>query len=389
MSTPTPPNPKTSPKPGIRTSGQMLLVIARWVLVIAGLSLVLWNPGPLGEMRFKILFLLLLSAGNFFLGTKILRSKGSADWVVYGASLADLAVISLIIVTENGFSSPTYIFYYPAILAISVAFPTLEMFAFTGGAVSIYGLVSLFTMDFNDGNFQTLMTRVLMMVAVAVIGNLYRRMEQKRQRAVSVQQESAEDIFFGQIAIVWARWFFIAAAAILVLWTSETTGEMTTGVLLIATLMSVNFFIHGRYLSYKPANQMLTLLTALIDLGLITFIVAFWGSAGGLASPFFIFLYPLFFAFALVFRPRLSVGYTVIALASYAVACLAVDPQFIFESPDVKQFVMRMITLAAMTGLGTYYYRTQRERRREIQNRVSEQQPIPAILEPAMALQNE
>ena len=80
----------------------------------------------------------------------------------------------------------------------------------------------------NEGNFQTLMTRVLMMAAIAVIGNLYRRMEQKRQRAVSVQQESAEDIFFGQIAIVWARWFFITAA-ILVLWTSETNGEMTVG----------------------------------------------------------------------------------------------------------------------------------------------------------------
>ena len=80
----------------------------------------------------------------------------------------------------------------------------------------------------NEGNFQTLMTRVLMMAAIAVIGNLYRRMEQKRQRAVSVQQESAEDIFFGQIATVWARWFFIAAA-ILVLWISETNGEMTVG----------------------------------------------------------------------------------------------------------------------------------------------------------------
>ena len=285
-----PPNPTPKPlKPGIRTSGQMLLVIARWVLVIAGLSLVLWNPGPLGELRFKVLFLLLLSAGNFFLGTQILRRKGSADWVVYGASLADLAVISLIIATENGFHSPTYIFYYPAILAISVAFPLLEMAVFTGGAVSIYGLISLFTMSLTEGNFQTLMTRVLMMVAIAAIGNLYRQMEQKRQRAVTVQQESAEDIFFGQIAIVWARWFFIAAAAILVLWTSETTGEMTLGVLLVAALMSVNFFIHGRYLSDKPANQTLTLFTTLIDLGMITFVVAFWGPASGLDNPFFIF----------------------------------------------------------------------------------------------------
>lgn len=372
--------PKSPPTHAIRASGQMLLVIARWVLVVAGLSLVLWNPGPIDDMRFKILFLLLLSAGNFFLGTQILRKKGTMDWVVYGASLADLGVISLILVTENGFSSPTYIFYYPAILAISVAFPTLEMFAFTGGAVTIYSVISVFSMDFNDGNFQTLMTRVLMMVAVAVIGNLYRQKELKRQQAVSASQESAEDIFFGQIAIVWARWFFIAAAAILVLWTSETTGEMTLGVLLIAALMSVNFFIHGRYLSDKPANQLLTLMTTLVDLSMITFVVAFWGPDGGLASPFFIFFYPLFFAFALVFNPRLAMGYTILSLGAYAMACFVVDPQFITQSADVKQFVMRMITLTAMTGLGTYYYRTQRERRRTIQKRVGDSQTMPLNL---------
>ncbi len=379
---PQPPTPKSAPTHAIRASGQMLLVIARWVLVVAGLSLVLWNPGPLDDMRFKILFLLLLSAGNFFLGTQILRKKGTMDLVVYGASLADLGVISLIIITENGFSSPTYIFYYPAILAISVAFPTLEMFAFTGGAVTIYGMLSLFSMPLNEGNFQTLMTRVLMMLAVAVIGNLYRRMEQKRQHAVSASQESAEDIFFGQIAIVWARWFFIAAAAILVLWTSETTSEMTLGVLLIAALMSVNFFIHGRYLSDKPANQLLTLMTTLVDLTMITFVIAFWGPDGGLASPFFIFFYPLFFAFALVFNPRLAMGYTILSLAAYAVACFIVDPQFITQSADVKQFVMRMITLTAMTGLGTYYYRTQRERRRTLQKRGSEQPIMPVNLSP-------
>jgi hypothetical protein len=42
-----------------------------------------------------------------------------------------------------------------------------------------------------------------------------------------------------------------------------------------------------------------------------------------------------------------------------------------------------MITLTAMTGLGTYYYRTQREHRRTIQKRVGEQPIMPVNLSPA------
>ena len=33
-------------------------------------------------------------------------------------------------------------------------------------------------------------------------------------------QEAAEDIFFGQAVIIWARWFVIAAVTVMMLWSS-------------------------------------------------------------------------------------------------------------------------------------------------------------------------
>lgn len=367
--------------PAATVQGQMILVIARWVLVIAGLALVLWNPGPLDSLRFKILFLLLLAGGNFYLGAQVLRRKSLSQWIVYAASLADILIISLIIISEGGFDSNTYIFYYPAMLAISVAFPLIGTALYAAGAVTIYSLICLVSMPLNEGNFQILVTRVLMILAVAVIGALYREMECKRNKKISIKQEVAEDIFFGQIAIIWARWFFIVAAAILVLWTAETTGELTMGVLLIAALMSVNFFIHGRYLTEKPANEMLILITTMIDLFLITLVVMFWGP-GGLESNFFIFYYPLFFAFALVFSPGYTVAYTILALGCYAGAIIMGDVQVLADVAALELFVMRVITLAAMSGLGTYYYRVQRKRRRVVLQKRAVEQPIPATLRP-------
>ncbi len=359
--------------------GQMILVITRWLLVLAGLALILWNPEPLNELRFKILFLLMLAGGNFYLGTQVLRRQVISKWIVYGASLSDLVVISLIIASEGGYASSTFIFYYPAILAISVAFTSFGSALFAGGAATTYFIIALVSMPFNDESFQVLAIRIAMIIAVAVIGNMYRQMERKRQQNISASQESAVDIFFGQVAIIWARWFFIGAAAILILWTAKTTEELTMGVLLIVVLMGVNFFVHGRYQMEKPANQFLILLTTLVDLGLITAVVLFWGNRG-LDNHFFIFYYPLFFAFALVFSPRVTGAYTVVALGGYAAAVILAEPRILGDSVMLEFFVMRVITMAAMSALGTYYYRVQRKQRQIAREKRDHEQRVTAPL---------
>ena len=182
--------------------------------------------------------------------------------------------------------------------------------------------------------------------------------------ARTLAQEAAEDIFFGQIVLIWARWFFILAGAVLALWSAKTVPELTATILLVAALMAFNFLVHGRYLLERPANRLLLTALGVLDLIIVTALVLGWKGQGGLQSELFIFYYPLVFAFALVFPPPITAAYTLVVLGMYTAVCGWVDPAFIWDVGKVETLVMRLVTLAAMGGLGTYYWRIQRTRRR-------------------------
>jgi hypothetical protein len=184
-------------------------------------------------------------------------------------------------------------------------------------------------------------------------------------RMTARNREAAEDVYFGQVVIIWARWFVILAAAILALWSSDDTGELAKRAVMVVGLMSVNFFLHGRSLMERPANQALLLATSLIDLAIVGSMVAWWGE-DGVKSELYVLYYPLLFAFALVFAQRLTAIYAVVAIASYVGICLLADPSIVTSSIDAKAVVMRAITLSATAALGSYYWRIQRKRRTAI-----------------------
>ncbi len=186
------------------------------------------------------------------------------------------------------------------------------------------------------------------------------------QQAKSTAQEAAEDIFFDQIVINWARWFVIAAAAVLIVGTSDDTGQLVLGILPVIGLMMVNFYLHGRRLAERPANAALVSLASVLDIAVITAVVLIGVSSGGqgLDSPFFVAYYPVALTFAFVRQPAVSVGYTVLALGAYTGACLLVDPELLADGGKAEILVARLVTLAAMGGLGTYFWRIQRGRRR-------------------------
>src|SRR5258708_10728443 len=131
------------------------------------------------------------------------------------------------------------------------------------------------------------------------------------------QQEAVEDIFFGQVVIIWARWFLILAGTILILWNTTDAKDLVVAILPIVALMAMNFFMHGRYLVERPANQTLLMLTSVIDLIIITLIVLLC-QPNGLANQFFIFYYPIVLAVAFVFPRRISVGYILLVLIAHA-----------------------------------------------------------------------
>jgi hypothetical protein len=164
--------------------GQIVIVMAKWVLVFAGMLLVLWAPAPIGQLRVQILVLVLIAVENFYHHAQILKRRPVPDAIAYIASGADLAVVTILVMLQGGFDSNLYIFYFPALIALSVVFRTEVTALFTAVTVSLYTAICL--VDFVDGtatgnDFQVMLARIGMMVALVTCGALSYRLEARRR----------------------------------------------------------------------------------------------------------------------------------------------------------------------------------------------------------------
>lgn len=169
--------------------GQIVIVIAKWVLVCAGLFLVLWAPAEIGQLRVQILVLLLLAVENFYHHAQLLKRRAVPDLVVYVASAADLVVVTVLVLIQGGFDSNLYIFYFPALVALSVVFQPKVTAFFTASLMGIYasiGLGTLFVSGASDQDAHVLISRLAMMAAVATCGALSYRLEERRHLTGSV-----------------------------------------------------------------------------------------------------------------------------------------------------------------------------------------------------------
>jgi hypothetical protein len=166
--------------------GQYVIIAARWILVLAGLVLTLWLPGAIADLRVQIMTLLLLAVVNFYLHAQLLMRRPTADAIAYLASAADLVVITLLVMQGGPSGSNLYIFYFPAIVALSVAFPTELVLSYTGTTILVYASVYIYDLDVEptSAQGQVLVARLLMLAAVAVCGNVYWRIEHRRRRGI-------------------------------------------------------------------------------------------------------------------------------------------------------------------------------------------------------------
>lgn len=177
------------------------------------------------------------------------------------------------------------------------------------------------------------------------------------------QQESAEDVFFGQVVILAARYSLVLGLLAVVLRLQESW-QMVMAVVPAVIFLAMNFFLHARYLMGQPANLRLIALTSAVDLLLVTGIVMFGPGLTGSQSPFFVLYYPLVLAFAFVVPRRIEIAYTSAAILLFAGAVLVTDPSTLWNMVLMKALVLRLITLAACGGIANYYWRTLRARRR-------------------------
>ena len=170
--------------------GQVVIIAARWILVASGLILALWNPASLGELQVSVMLILGLAMGNFFLHARLLMGRPISSTVAYAASAADIAVISLVLIVGGGFDTIPYVFYFPAVLALSVAFPTRVTAYYVGATALIYGLVYLLTAGPSEA--PTAINQMLMLAAVAVCGNVYWRIEKDRRLATAQTRHGSD-----------------------------------------------------------------------------------------------------------------------------------------------------------------------------------------------------
>jgi hypothetical protein len=171
------------------THGQHVVVAARWILVGAGLLLAIWNPEAMPELRVQIALVLGLAMANFFLHSRLLMGKPVPPLVAYAATGIDIAVISVLVIADGGLTSGLFVFYFPALLAMSVAFKTEITAVFAASAIGLYGLIGLPGV-IGDELGAALVTRILMLGAIAVCGNVYWRIERDRRSAVAEEREA-------------------------------------------------------------------------------------------------------------------------------------------------------------------------------------------------------
>lgn len=173
--------------------GQAVLVWARWILIGTGLLLSFWSPKDLFMLQVQLAAIIALAFGNFYLHVQLLRGRPAIDKVVYAASLADIAVVTALVIVQGGYSSPVFIFYFAAVVGISVAFPTWLTSVYTAIVVGTYGLIAMSTTTADD--YPAVFTRLLMIAAIAVCGNVFARHESSRRaEAVRIHDEMLDDI---------------------------------------------------------------------------------------------------------------------------------------------------------------------------------------------------
>jgi hypothetical protein len=173
--------------------GQTVLVWARWILIGTGLLLSFWSPKDLPTLQIQLAAIIALAFGNFYLHVQLLRGHPALDNVVYAASLADITVVTALVLVQSGYPSPVFIFYFAAIVGISVAFPTWMTVGYTALVIGVYGLICVATAPAED--LPAVFTRLLMIAAVALCGNVFARSEAKRRAdAVRIHAEMQDEV---------------------------------------------------------------------------------------------------------------------------------------------------------------------------------------------------
>ena len=169
-------------------NSQGVAVVVRWFVLASWLVLLNYRPDDVVD---KLLTLNLLAipliAMNGYVSWRLRTGRTVSAIDVYALSLLDIALVTTALGLVGGFANTFFVFYYPVLVGISLAFQRRRV-VFGLGAIAVggYVFVSLFTgagVDIEAGQDQVLAARVVTMIGVMFASNLITRIERAGRRA--------------------------------------------------------------------------------------------------------------------------------------------------------------------------------------------------------------
>jgi hypothetical protein len=172
--------------------GQSVILWARWSVILAGAVLVLWTSSTVDQLTRTFPFFLALMAMNFFLHGRYVMGRPLNRTVVVAASVADLVLITAIVVFwpgPIGLNNQFFVLYYPVVFAFALVFPRAIEAAYTVLAIVAYATIciALGTVSFANGalDLKVLLMRLIVIAAMGFLGNYYFRIQRDRLRRLS------------------------------------------------------------------------------------------------------------------------------------------------------------------------------------------------------------
>lgn len=172
-------------------------VVVRWVLVLAFLFI---NNYRVDLDTIWVTFNVVAGALVLLNGymTWLVLSRRPITWVhAFATSIIDLVAITMALFLSDGFENRYFVFYYPALLGLSLMFRRRVSFSVLGVVMALYVTIALTvspTLDTDLKDEKVLFIRLVTMLGVVVAGTLIAAWERTRRReAVAAERRVAEE----------------------------------------------------------------------------------------------------------------------------------------------------------------------------------------------------
>jgi hypothetical protein len=176
--------------------GQIVIIWARWAVVVFAFAMRLYRPDDLTELVISVLGLIAVALVNFALHIQVLMKRPPRIRLVYFASAMDICLITLITGMQGGARSHVFVYYFPAVLAFALVFPSRITIGLTSAVMVMYTGLSLLVSDpgLQAGDETMLIFRLLALAGVAMVGNRYRAVEAGRRNRTSDVERQLDEV---------------------------------------------------------------------------------------------------------------------------------------------------------------------------------------------------